>query len=73
MYDLTGISCAPHMKQEDLDRYSKMWRDRANDAIPEFKEDRVKYIGNRPVIPWKQASEIMLSQLKVMKRVQYGQ
>lgn len=73
MFDLIGVICSPNMKQENLESYAKGWLDKANDAIPEFKEERVNYVAGRPVMPMKQASELMLQQLKVMKRVNYGQ
>lgn len=73
MHDLIGVVCAPNLKQDDLNKYVKYWGDLSNDAIPEFAVDRVKYIGNRPVIPWKEASQIMVQQLTVMKRLQHGE
>lgn len=73
MHDLISVVCSPNLKQEDLLSYAKSWSDRANDAVPEFKKEVVTYKSGRPTLPWKQASELMLSQLKVLKRVQYGQ
>lgn len=72
MYDIVGAICSPNLKQTDLNSYLKMWQDIGNSAIPEFEKETVKYKNGRPTIPMKEASQIMLKQLAVMKRLQHG-
>ncbi len=72
MYDLIGVVCASHGSQEYIDALRQMWRNIRDDSVPEFKTERVKYEDGTPKIPWKQATQIMLQQMAVMKRVNGG-
>ncbi len=72
MYNLIGAICTSHGTQEYIDALRDMWSTRANDAVKEFKEERVTYDGGVPKIPWKQATQIMFQQLAVMKRLHGG-
>ncbi len=71
MYDMIGVICAP-TSSEYLSDIRQMWAELRDSAMPEFKRDKVTYDGGVPTIPWKQATEIMFSQLAVMKKVQGG-
>ena len=71
MYDMIGVICAP-TNADYLKDIRQMWADIRDDSVPEFKVDKVTYDGGTPTIPWKQATEIMFSQLAVMKRLKGG-
>jgi hypothetical protein len=43
----------------------KFWRDIRDSAVPEFKVERPK----DNVIPWQQATSLMLQQLAVMRKL----
>ncbi len=72
MYDLIAIVCCASGAQAYIDGLREMWRTIRDDAVPEFRPDRVKYEGGTPKLPWKQATELMFQQLAVMKKVNYG-
>lgn len=71
MLDLIGVVCAP-TDAKYLDQVQTMWKNVRDDAVPEFKTERVRYDGNTPVLPWLQASRVMMSQMAVFKRVNGG-
>jgi hypothetical protein len=71
MFDLIGVVCAP-TDDKYLQAVRSMWKEIRDDAVPEFKTERVRYEGSTPVIPWLQASRIMMSQMAVFKRVNGG-
>lgn len=72
MYDLVGANCAVNADQKYIDSLREMWRSIRDEAIPEFKYARVTYENGTPVIPWKQATELMKRQMATMLRVNHG-
>ena len=70
MFDLIGVACAPHGGQDHLEKLQANWRRIRNEAVPEFKLAVAEEMpdGSRR-IPWKRASEIMLSQMRIMRQV----
>lgn len=70
MFDLIGVACAPHGGQDHLEKLQANWRRIRNEAVPEFKLAIAQEMadGSRR-IPWKRATEIMLSQMRVMRQV----
>lgn len=58
--------------EEYLKGMLKFWSDTKNEAVPEFKEERVKYEDGQPVIPWGQATALMQKQMAVMARLHGG-
>lgn len=72
MYDMIGVTCSGHGDQKYIDAIRQTWKDIRDDSVPEFRGERVRFSGDTPCIPWKQATELMFKQLAVMKRVQGG-
>lgn len=73
MFDLIGVACAPHGGQEHLDKLQQMWRKIRNNAVPEFRIAVAEESSPGTYrIPWKRATEIMLQQMSVMRRVNHG-
>ncbi len=73
LYDLIAIACAPQQDQKYIDALREMYRNIRDDAVPEFKVERARTDESGNVkLPWKQATQVMLQQMAVMKRVNGG-
>jgi len=73
MRDLVNIVMAPTQREEFLDSLRSYWRTQFENAVPEYKPDRVKIEGDgTPYLPWQQASQLMLQQMRVFKKVNGG-
>lgn len=70
MRDLINVAMSPSQPQKFIDHLFKYWTRAHENAVPEFKPERVSYgADGTPTIPFAQASEIMLKQLAIMKKV----
>lgn len=67
---ITAVS-APNT-EDGLKHTINFWREIRNEAVPEFKQASVKWEADRPVIPWKQATVLMMKQMSVMRGLQNG-
>ena len=70
---MIGVVCASGAPQDYIDKSRNMWKNIVDDAVPEFRSEKVKYESGVAVMPWKQATQVMLSQMEVMRQLKtYG-
>jgi len=72
MRDLINVAFVPSGDASFIGKIRDYWKRVFEDSVPELAPERVKYQDGKPIIPWKQASEIMLQQMAVLKRVNGG-
>jgi hypothetical protein len=73
MYDLIGVVCTQGANQEYIDKLRGLYRSIRDNAVPEWKAERVEWQEDgTPIIPWKQATQLMFDHLSVKKRIECG-
>jgi hypothetical protein len=73
MRGLINISAVSNGGADFIKSIDSYWSRQFDDAVPEFSKPQVSYNeAGTPVVPWDQASQIMLQQLSVMKKVLGG-
>ncbi len=73
MYDLIGVVVTQGGSQEYLDNVRTMYRNIRDDAVPEWKPERVEWQDNgTPVLPMAEATKRMFETLSVKKRIECG-
>ena len=71
MQDLISVAAVPASDQKYIQGITKYFERIEDEAVPELRAfPEVK--GGRPTLDWATASDLMLSTLKVKKRLEYG-
>ncbi len=74
MYDLIGVVCTQGSNQEYIDHMRTMYRNIRDDAVPEWKTERVEWQDNgTPILPMAEATKRMFETLAIKKRIECGQ
>lgn len=73
MYDLVGIACIQGSTQEYIDKILFHYKSIRDGAIPELSTQHVQYKedGTR-VLPFDQATRVMIENMKLKKRLECG-
>lgn len=73
MYDLIGVVCVQGNSQEYVDATRTAYRNIRDDAVPEWRPERVEWQSNgTPVLPMAEATKRMFETLAVKKRIECG-
>jgi hypothetical protein len=73
MYDLIGVVCATSGSQDYIDKARDCYREIRDNAVPEWKPEKVVWQSDgTPLVPWKQATQVLMSVLAVKKRIECG-